>query len=33
MGFGFAGRAGANRKPYFDPDFYPLGKLCDLPAD
>src|SRR5207249_3104526 len=33
MGFGFAGRASANCKPYFDPDFYPLGELCDLPAD
>ena len=33
MGIGFAGRAGANRKPYFDPDFYPIGELCHLPAD
>src|SRR4026207_54908 len=27
MGIGFAGRAGANRKPGFDPDFYSLGEL------
>ena len=33
MGIGFAGRAGANRKPYFDFDFYPIGELYHLPAD